>query len=309
MGGFGAVRYAQDRPDLFAYVGSFSGAVDLGDSGTRAVITEQAIQNGYSGNAAFGNPFWPFDATWNALNPLNRAGAAPGRGRRALRRRRQQRPGRPRGHDAGLGRPVPRRARTPPACRTSTGCTGGPARRRRSAATAATTSAAGTSRCNDALPRMLAVLQGPAHRRRRRRRRNPVVNGGFETPGLGPWACQGNCGADHGAGLARTGTGNGWVRNNTGWNDLHQTIAVAPNRTYAVTRVGADVGQQHRRLLRAAHHRRPGARRAAVRPARRLHQAHRQREHRRQHAALVLFAGLWANGDTWFQIDDVTVAP
>ena len=31
MGGFGAVRYAQDRPDMFAYVGSFSGAVDLGD--------------------------------------------------------------------------------------------------------------------------------------------------------------------------------------------------------------------------------------------------------------------------------------
>ncbi len=39
MGGFGAIRYAQDRPDLFAYVGSFSGAVDLGDSGTRSVIT------------------------------------------------------------------------------------------------------------------------------------------------------------------------------------------------------------------------------------------------------------------------------
>ena len=47
MGGFGAVRYAQDRPDLFAYVASFSGAVDLGDPGTRSVITEQAVQNGY----------------------------------------------------------------------------------------------------------------------------------------------------------------------------------------------------------------------------------------------------------------------
>ena len=73
MGGFGAVRYAQDRPDLFAYVASFSGAVDLGDSGTRAVIGEQAAQNGYSPNAVFGNPFWPFDTTWNNLNPLNRA--------------------------------------------------------------------------------------------------------------------------------------------------------------------------------------------------------------------------------------------
>ena len=61
MGGFGAVRYAQDRPDLFAFVASFSGAVDLGDSGTRSVVTEQAVQNGYSPNAPFGNPFWPWD--------------------------------------------------------------------------------------------------------------------------------------------------------------------------------------------------------------------------------------------------------
>src|SRR5882762_2106949 len=68
MGGFGAIRYAQDRPDLFAYAGSFSGAVDLGDSGTRSVVTEQAVQNGYSGNAIFGNPFWPLDGTWNADN-------------------------------------------------------------------------------------------------------------------------------------------------------------------------------------------------------------------------------------------------
>ena len=78
MGGFGAIRYAQDRPDLFAYAGSFSGAVDLGDSGTRSVITEQASQNGYPANAPFGNPFWPFDGTWNALNPVNRASRLQG---------------------------------------------------------------------------------------------------------------------------------------------------------------------------------------------------------------------------------------
>ena len=78
MGGFGAVRIAQDRPDLFQFVGSFSGAVDLGDSGTRTVIGEQAVQNGYSANAPFGNPFWPFDTTWNNLNPLNRASRLAG---------------------------------------------------------------------------------------------------------------------------------------------------------------------------------------------------------------------------------------
>src|SRR3954454_21925375 len=41
MGGFGAVRFAQDQPGSFAYVASFSGAVDLNDPGTRGVIGEQ----------------------------------------------------------------------------------------------------------------------------------------------------------------------------------------------------------------------------------------------------------------------------
>lgn len=73
MGGFGAIRYAQDRPDLFAYAASFSGAVDLGDYGTRGVIGEQAGQNGYNPSAPFGNPFPPLDSTYTALNPINRA--------------------------------------------------------------------------------------------------------------------------------------------------------------------------------------------------------------------------------------------
>ena len=78
MGGFGAIRYAQDRPDLFAYAGSFSGAVDLADPGTRSVIGQQAGQNGYSPSAPFGNPFPPFDTTWRALNPVTRAGRLAG---------------------------------------------------------------------------------------------------------------------------------------------------------------------------------------------------------------------------------------
>jgi S-formylglutathione hydrolase FrmB len=78
MGGFGAIRYAQDRPDLFTYAGSFSGAVDLNDSGTRSVIGEQAMQNGYSPSAPFGNPFPPFDTTWRALDPVGRASRLSG---------------------------------------------------------------------------------------------------------------------------------------------------------------------------------------------------------------------------------------
>ncbi|MEZ5135742.1 MAG: hypothetical protein R2699_11980 [Acidimicrobiales bacterium] len=54
-----------------------------------------------------------------------------------------------------------------------------------------------------------------------------MTNPGFES-GLNGWACTGTCGTDTGAGLARSGAGNGWVRNSSGWNDVHQTIAVNP---------------------------------------------------------------------------------
>ena len=78
MGGFGAVRYAQDRPDLFAYAGSFSGAVDLNNYGTRFVIGEQAMQNGYLFTGPFGNPFPPLDTGWTSLDPVSRAGTLHG---------------------------------------------------------------------------------------------------------------------------------------------------------------------------------------------------------------------------------------
>jgi S-formylglutathione hydrolase FrmB len=80
MGGFGAVRFAQDRPDLFAYVASFSGAVDLNDPGTRGVINEQAGQSGFNPYGVFGNPFPPFDTGYKAVDPVTRAARLQGVG-------------------------------------------------------------------------------------------------------------------------------------------------------------------------------------------------------------------------------------
>ena len=78
MGGFGAIRYAQDRPDLFAYAASFSGAVDLSDYGTKFVIGEQTGQSGYEPFAPFGNPFPPLDTGYTAVNPVTRAARLQG---------------------------------------------------------------------------------------------------------------------------------------------------------------------------------------------------------------------------------------
>ncbi len=340
MGGFGAIRYAQDRPDLFIYAGSFSGAVDLSDSGTRSVIGQQASQNGYSPNAIFGPPFAPFDSTWNALNPVSRAsrlqgvnvGLYAGSGANdADAIEKTMANAAQRLHDAlnaagiphfywNYGRPGPS---------SPYGCDGGH------------NFSCWNFALNDAMPRMLAVLQAPtappptttttattttttapattttttapatttttapATTTTTAPPANAVVDGGFESPGLGPWACSGTCGADHGAGLSRTGTGNGWARNTSGWNDVHQTITVTPNRTYTITawiRTSANntsgyfglrttggqvIGEQqfgrldnYTKLTVTVN---PGAQ-----------------------TSVVIYAGLWPSGDTWLQLDDVS---
>lgn len=72
MGGYGAIHYAQERPDLFSYVASFSGAVDIEDFRVRAVVAQQSAQHGFSANGPFGTPGGA-DSTWFEDNPVNRA--------------------------------------------------------------------------------------------------------------------------------------------------------------------------------------------------------------------------------------------
>ena len=111
----------------------------------------------------------------------------------------------------------------------------------------------------------------------------------------------------HVAGLARTGAGNGWVRNTSGWNDVHQTVAVTASRTYTVTawvRTSANnadgyfglrttggqvVGEQHFGRL-------DGYTQLSV------------VVNSGANTSLVAYAGLWANGDTWLQVDDVAAS-
>ena len=307
MGGFGAVRYAQDRPDLFAYVASFSGAVDLVDAGTRTVVTEEALRHGFPAFGPFGSPFWPADVTWMQLNPVSRAARLRGVGvalyagsgiHDADILERTMGASADRLHHAldtaGVphfwwmyGRPGPS---------VPFGCDGGH------------NFSCWNFALNDALPKILAALQAPGTPPPSNPPSNPLVDGDFESPGLGPWVCAGQCGADHGAGLARTGTGNGWVRNGSGWNDLHQTISVQPNRSYTAsawirtsannnngyfglrTLGGQVVGEQ--RFFRLDGYTRVTA-----------------TANSGPNATLVVFAGVWANGDTWARVDDVIIAP
>ena len=300
MGGYGAVRLAQDRPDLFASVASFSGAVDLGDLGTRTVVTEQAIQYGFSPMGPFGSPFYPNDAVWNTEDPMKRPSALAGlqvllyagagtsdvdilertMGQSADRFAKTL-------ASSGVSNFWWMYGRPGPAC--PFGCDGGH------------NFSCWNFALNDALPRMLAVLARPPIPSGA----NVVANGGFESD-LGSWGCIGPCGSDWGGALSRTGQANAWVRASDGWNDLHQTIFVEPNRSYQVsgwirsspnntdgyfglrTQSGQVLGEQrfgrlndYTRLTVTVN---SGA-----------------------NTSLVVYGGMWANGDTWLQLDDVSV--
>ncbi len=303
MGGYGAVRLAQDRPDLFASVASFSGAVDLGDLGTRTVVTEQALQSGFNPFGPFGSPFWPNDGVWKQQDPMRRAPrlaglqvllyAGAGNSDADLIERTMGQSADRFSHvldAAGIphfwwmyGRPGPS---------VPFGCDGGH------------NFGCWNFAFADALPRMLTVLQAPAQPPPPPPGSNVVGNGGFEA-GMSPWACAGNCGRD-GGGFSRSGSGNAWVRNTSGWNDVHQTVSVAPNRNYELTAWIRTSGNNTDGYvgLRTTGGQVVGERKFASLPG---YTKVTFTVNSGASGSLVVYAGLWANGDTWLQLDDVSV--
>ena len=73
MGGFGAIRYATDRPDLFAAVASISGAIDLETVGVQTAVIAPSILFGLPAFGAFG-PYGNLGSKWIEVNPVRRAG-------------------------------------------------------------------------------------------------------------------------------------------------------------------------------------------------------------------------------------------
>ncbi|RZQ62400.1 alpha/beta hydrolase [Amycolatopsis suaedae] len=85
MGGFGAFHYAETRPELFGYVGAFSGGLDLLNQAQRAAVvgTTQLPGSGsptVPADAIFGVPVWPLDTVWNAKSPAQHVGSLRGMG-------------------------------------------------------------------------------------------------------------------------------------------------------------------------------------------------------------------------------------
>ena len=85
MGGFGALHYAEHRPDLFSYAGSFSGGLDLLNQEVRGAVLETELDASAGApavalDAIFGPPVWPFDGVWNAQSPAQHVDALRGMG-------------------------------------------------------------------------------------------------------------------------------------------------------------------------------------------------------------------------------------
>jgi S-formylglutathione hydrolase FrmB len=301
MGGYGAVRFAQDRPDLFGATASFSGAVDLGEFGTRIVIEEQCIQNLLNPLGPFGNPFPGLDSVWNAEDPVRRVAQLAGVKTLMY---------------AGAGTSVAdivertmgdsnnnlakamTKAGLPymfwmygvPGPNSPYGCDGGH------------DFTCWNFAFNDALPRMISDLELP-----------PVApgqvisaNGGFER-GLASWTCYGPCNVDNNAGFQHSGTNNGWVRNDNGWNDLHQIIDVEPNRSYTLTgwlRTSTfgdvdgyfGVRTEGNSVINEYHYGQLGDYTQVT-----------VNFNSGSNTELVVYGGFWANSDTFLQLDDVSI--
>jgi hypothetical protein len=141
---------------------------------------------------------------------------------------------------------------------------------------------------------------------------NIISEPGFETqadtPVSAPWYFEGQGGIDRNLGYARSGLNNAWVRNTTGWNAAKQRVVVQPHTTYTLkgwvrTSSNNTDGYFGARVPNG------GAIRGETRYA--AYGSYTQLTvtfNSGPSTILELYAGMWAvNGDTWVQIDDVTL--
>jgi hypothetical protein len=140
---------------------------------------------------------------------------------------------------------------------------------------------------------------------------NSLSEPGFEnqdaTPVMAPWYLEGNGGIDRNLGQARSGQDNGFVRNSSGWNALKQRVAVQPYTDYTLrgwvrTSANNTAGYFGARGLNNG----PilgevpfGALAAYTEQVVSFNSG--------PNSVVEIYGGLWANGDTWAQLDDVSL--
>lgn len=140
---------------------------------------------------------------------------------------------------------------------------------------------------------------------------NIVSDPGFETQGQtpvsAPWYVTGEGGIDRNLGFARTGQDNGYVRNGSGWNAIKQRVAVQPHTNYTLKGwvrtsgnntegyFGARVPYDGNVIAEVPF--------ASIANYTELTVPFNSGANN----FVELFTGMWANGDTWVQVDDVSL--
>ncbi|WP_245767916.1 DUF4185 domain-containing protein [Stigmatella erecta] len=141
---------------------------------------------------------------------------------------------------------------------------------------------------------------------------NLLSEPGFETqaatPTMAPWWVMGQGGVDRGLGQARTGANEGFVRSNSGWNALKQSVAVQPYTDYTLrgwVRTSANSTEGYFGAR--------GANNGSIVGEVPFGSLTNYSQlsvtfNSGPHAILEVYSGIWAkNGDTWMQLDDVSL--
>lgn len=140
---------------------------------------------------------------------------------------------------------------------------------------------------------------------------NLLSEPGFETqaatPVMAPWYVQGRGGVDRDLGHARTGRDNGYVRDSSGWNALKQRVVVQPYTDYTLrgwvrTSANTTAGYFGARGLNDG----PilGERSFGSLPG---YTEQVVSFNSGARSVVEVYGGLWASGDTWLQLDDVSL--
>jgi len=122
----------------------------------------------------------------------------------------------------------------------------------------------------------------------------------------GAWACTGNCGIDDSI-WGVTGDRDGFVRYNSGWNDLHQTVAVTANTNYVMTGWLRTSSNNDNGFI--------GARVVGGSPIAEVNftavgawTRYSISFNSGSNTAVQLYTGIWTdNGDMWVQVDDYSL--
>lgn len=140
---------------------------------------------------------------------------------------------------------------------------------------------------------------------------NLVADPSFERQPSGatsdPWVCSGSCGTDSNHTWAYAGSHNGWVRFDSGWQSLHQAVAVEPGTRYRFSGWVHTSPNNDNGFIGV---RTPDGQVLAEASFRAVGEWTRfdVEVDSGDRTSLQVFAGIWTdNGDMWMRLDDVSL--